>query len=128
MCLRLWPNATRRSRKSCVVSRIWLSPALGHNSAIPPWQKTPHRTRSWSLGNVFHSFARRRRFPAGFAGWCSRSVIADAAPETVTARALAKTQRMPLPFLYSILVELRNAGFLQPRRGKNPGYTLTKPR
>jgi Rrf2 family protein len=57
----------------------------------------------------------------------SMLVLAAAEPESLTAAALAKADRLPLKYLYSVLVELRNAGFVGAKRGKNPGYSLARP-
>ena len=43
------------------------------------------------------------------------------------ARTLAVEARIPEKFLESILVELRNAGFVQSRRGLQGGHTLARP-
>lgn len=49
-------------------------------------------------------------------------------PEAVRpARALAVEARIPEKFLESILVDLRNAGFVQSRRGLLGGHTLARP-
>ena len=49
-------------------------------------------------------------------------------PERVQpARTLAVEARIPEKFLESILVELRNAGFIQSRRGLQGGHTLARP-
>jgi len=43
------------------------------------------------------------------------------------ARTLAAEARIPEKFLESILVDLRNAGFVQSRRGLLGGHTLARP-
>ncbi len=40
---------------------------------------------------------------------------------------LAKSEGLPRKFLEAILLELKNKGFLQSRRGKTGGYLLGKP-
>ncbi|HEX3698577.1 MAG TPA: Rrf2 family transcriptional regulator [Polyangia bacterium] len=40
---------------------------------------------------------------------------------------LAERQRIPRKFLEAILLELRNAGLLQSKKGKGGGYALAKP-
>jgi Rrf2 family protein len=40
---------------------------------------------------------------------------------------LAKTERIPKKFLESILLDLKNQGILESRRGKGGGYLLAKP-
>lgn len=49
-------------------------------------------------------------------------------PERVQpARSLAAEARIPEKFLESILVDLRNAGFVQSRRGLLGGHSLARP-
>jgi len=43
------------------------------------------------------------------------------------AADLARHERIPVAFLEQILLQLRQAGYLKSRRGKNGGYTLDKP-
>jgi Rrf2 family protein len=45
----------------------------------------------------------------------------------VRLRELAAHERIPEPFLEQILIQLRQAGFLESRRGKNGGYALARP-
>jgi Rrf2 family protein len=45
----------------------------------------------------------------------------------VSLNALAEAQRIPVPFLEQILLNLRQGGFLRATRGKHGGYTLAKP-
>jgi len=45
----------------------------------------------------------------------------------VPLTALAEAQRIPVPFLEQILLNLRQGGFLSATRGKRGGYTLAKP-
>lgn len=40
---------------------------------------------------------------------------------------IARTNNIPKKFLDTILVELRNAGFVQSRKGKEGGYRLARP-
>jgi Rrf2 family protein len=40
---------------------------------------------------------------------------------------LARKEKLPEKFLEQILVQLKNAGFLDSKRGKNGGYSLAKP-
>src|ERR1700687_1433220 len=40
---------------------------------------------------------------------------------------LAERERIPRKFLEAILLELRNAGILQSKKGKGGGYALAKP-
>jgi len=44
-----------------------------------------------------------------------------------SARSLSAEARVPEKFLESILVELRNAGFVQSRRGLQGGHSLARP-
>src|SRR4051812_34209386 len=50
---------------------------------------------------------------------------ADAAP--VTAASLAERQGVSLPYVGSILAELRRGGLVVNRRGPAPGYRLARP-
>ena len=50
---------------------------------------------------------------------------ADQAP--VGIQEIADTQRIPKKFLDAILLELRNVGLLQSRKGKGGGYALARP-
>ena len=43
------------------------------------------------------------------------------------AAELAAHERIPVPFLEQILLQLRQEGYLASRRGKNGGYALAKP-
>lgn len=45
----------------------------------------------------------------------------------VGIQEIADTQRIPKKFLDVILLELRNVGLLQSRKGKGGGYTLARP-
>lgn len=45
----------------------------------------------------------------------------------VRAAELAAHERIPVPFLEQILLQLRHEGYLTSRRGKLGGYTLAKP-
>jgi Rrf2 family protein len=45
----------------------------------------------------------------------------------VPLTALAEAQRIPVPFLEQILLNLRQGGFLSATRGKRGGYALAKP-
>ena len=45
----------------------------------------------------------------------------------VPLTALAEAQRIPIPFLEQILIDLRQAGYLTSTRGKYGGYSLSKP-
>jgi len=59
-----------------------------------------------------------------------KALIALAArPETdtVTIPELAEREGIPRKFLETILLELKNAGILQSKRGKGGGYSLAKP-
>ena len=45
----------------------------------------------------------------------------------VPLTALAEAQRIPVPFLEQILLNLRQGGFLSATRGKHGGYMLARP-
>ncbi len=47
--------------------------------------------------------------------------------ETVLVTDIADTNGIPKKFLDTILGELRNAGFVNSKKGKGGGYTLAKP-
>lgn len=47
--------------------------------------------------------------------------------ELAVVGEIASTNNIPKKFLDAILVELRNAGFVQSRKGKEGGYRLAKP-
>src|SRR5690349_10402163 len=46
---------------------------------------------------------------------------------TVSGSDLAEANRLPLKFVERILQELREAGYIETRRGKLGGYALAKP-
>jgi Rrf2 family protein len=46
--------------------------------------------------------------------------------QAVLISGIAEKQRIPKKFLEQILLDLKNQGLLQSRRGKNGGYTLLK--
>lgn len=54
-------------------------------------------------------------------------VLALAQPERLQARRIAQEAKVPEKFLETILVELRNAGLLDSRRGVVGGHSLAKP-
>jgi Rrf2 family protein len=47
--------------------------------------------------------------------------------ETTLVTDIAETNEIPKKFLDTILGELRNAGFVNSKKGKGGGYTLAKP-
>jgi hypothetical protein len=47
--------------------------------------------------------------------------LAEAWPGIVTAARLAADERLPRPYLYSILADLRRAGLVRSRRGRTDG-------
>ena len=47
--------------------------------------------------------------------------------ELVAASELSGSNRLPLKFVERILLELREAGYVEAQRGKSGGYTLAKP-
>jgi Rrf2 family protein len=47
--------------------------------------------------------------------------LAEAWPGIVTAGRLAADERLPRPYLYSILADLRRAGLVRSRRGRRDG-------
>ena len=55
------------------------------------------------------------------------SVLALAEPGLMQARLLARAAKVPEKFLEAILVELRNAGLVESRRGTIGGHRLAKP-
>lgn|SRR5690606_3693495 len=48
-------------------------------------------------------------------------------PGPISVRTIAQENNMPLKFLESILVELKNARILKSTKGKYGGYSLNKP-
>jgi len=53
--------------------------------------------------------------------------LAEAWPDIVTAGRLAADERLPRPYLYSILADLRRAGVIRSRRGQTGGgYHLVR--
>jgi Rrf2 family protein len=46
---------------------------------------------------------------------------------SVTSKAIADAQRIPLPFLLSILADLRRVGLVDSRRGAGGGWWLSRP-
>ena len=55
------------------------------------------------------------------------STLALAEPEQLQARRIAQDAKVPEKFLEAILVELRNAGIVESRRGTIGGHRLAKP-
>jgi Rrf2 family protein len=53
--------------------------------------------------------------------------LAQAHPQRLQARRIAQEARVPEKFLEAILVELRNAGLVESRRGIVGGHSLAKP-
>ena len=53
--------------------------------------------------------------------------LAQRPEKLLPARAIAAEARIPEKFLESILVDLRNAGFVHSRRGLLGGHTLARP-
>src|SRR3954469_11078367 len=51
----------------------------------------------------------------------------DESPRPVLIADLAEKERIPRKFLEAILLELRNAGILQSKKGKGGGYALARP-
>ena len=47
--------------------------------------------------------------------------------ELLPIRELAERERIPVKFLEQILLQLKEAGYLESRRGKKGGYLLRKP-
>ena len=54
-------------------------------------------------------------------------LVLAAAPEPMTAEAIAKDQGLPAKFLGVILNELRRAGIVVSHRGREAGYHLGRP-
>ena len=55
------------------------------------------------------------------------SALALAGPEQLQARRLAEEAKVPVKFLEAILVELRDAGIVESRRGTVGGHRLARP-
>ena len=55
------------------------------------------------------------------------STLALAEPAQLQARRIAEEAKVPEKFLETILVELRNAGIIESRRGTIGGHRLAKP-
>ena len=55
------------------------------------------------------------------------SLAADESGAPTLIADLAERERIPRKFLEAILVELRNAGILQSKKGKGGGYALARP-
>ena len=55
------------------------------------------------------------------------STLALAQPEQLQARRIAQDAKVPEKFLETILVELRNAGLVNSRRGTVGGHSLARP-
>ncbi|MGN6513634.1 MAG: RrF2 family transcriptional regulator [Lysobacteraceae bacterium] len=53
--------------------------------------------------------------------------LAQVAPGSLQARAIAARARVPEKFLEAILVDLRRAGFVRSRRGQQGGHALARP-
>ncbi|HSR65309.1 MAG TPA: Rrf2 family transcriptional regulator, partial [Xanthomonadaceae bacterium] len=53
--------------------------------------------------------------------------LAEVAPDSLQARAIATQARVPVKFLEAILVDLRRAGFVRSRRGQQGGHALARP-
>src|SRR5262245_10520541 len=51
----------------------------------------------------------------------------EAGRTTIQIAELAKRERIPIKFLEQILVELKEAGYLESKRGKHGGYWLKRP-
>ena len=64
-------------------------------------------------------YALRAMIQLGIAKACGR--------ELLSASELALTNRLPLKFIERILLELREAGYIETQRGKAGGYTLGRP-
>ena len=56
---------------------------------------------------------------------CALTVLAPG--EWLQAHAIAQRASVPVKFLETILVDLRQAGFVESRRGKQGGHALAKP-
>ena len=54
------------------------------------------------------------------------AIVSTLGETVVPLTALAEAQRIPVPFLEQILLNLRQGGFLSATRGKHGGYTLAK--
>lgn len=68
-----------------------------------------------------------KRTEYGLRALIDLGIAADQGREQVTARDLAKQERIPAAFLEQILIQLRGAGWVRSRRGKAGGYSLAKP-
>src|ERR1700759_1268319 len=55
------------------------------------------------------------------------ALAADDARAPTLIADLAERERIPRKFLEAILLELRNAGILQSKKGKGGGYALARP-
>lgn len=56
------------------------------------------------------------------------AALAELAPDQLAlVGGIAETNNIPKKFLDTILGELRNAGFVQSRKGKTGGYSLARP-
>jgi Rrf2 family protein len=55
------------------------------------------------------------------------ALAVDEARAPVLIADLAERERIPRKFLEAILLELRNAGILQSKKGKGGGYALARP-
>jgi len=53
--------------------------------------------------------------------------LAASGGEPITAQSISLAQAIPLRFLLNILADLRRAGLVRSRRGRVPGYVLTRP-
>src|SRR4051794_22649490 len=54
------------------------------------------------------------------------ALAADEGPGPVLIADLAERERIPRKFLEAILLELKNAGVLQSKKGKGGGYSLSR--
>ncbi len=64
-------------------------------------------------------YGLRAMIQLGIAKACGRELLA--------ASELALSNRLPLKFIERILLELREAGYIETQRGKSGGYALAKP-
>ncbi|MGC9451284.1 MAG: RrF2 family transcriptional regulator [Oceanipulchritudo sp.] len=68
-----------------------------------------------------------KRAEYGLRALINMGIAQELGHERVTAGDLARADNLPLKFLEQILIQLREAGYVETRRGKGGGYYIGRP-